>query len=86
RLLAVGRFNSDGTQGAVRDYAHRVLPAALRQKDDSLCDVIHWQRPGGGEVFAAASIAAGWTLAACPHWSAILQNALDHFGVKSVTA
>jgi hypothetical protein len=63
-----------------------VLPAALRQKDDSLCDVIHWQRPGGGEVFAAPSISAGWTLAACPHWSAILQNALDHFGVKGVTS
>jgi len=86
RLLAVGRFNSDGTQGAVRDYAHRVLPAAVRREDDSLCDVIHWQRPGGGQVFAAASIAAGWTLAACPQWSAILQNALDHFGVKSATA
>ena len=81
RLLAVGRFDSDGTQGSVRDYAHRVLPAAVRRKDDSLCDVIHWRRPGAGQVFAAASISAGWTLAACPQWSAILQNALDYFGV-----
>jgi hypothetical protein len=81
RLLAVGRFGADGRLGAVRDYAHRVMPAALRSADDSLCDIIHWQRPGGGQVFAAPSISAGWTLAVCPRWSAILENALHHFGV-----
>lgn len=80
RLLAVGRFSGDGRQGAVRDYAHRVLPAALRSADDSLCDIIHWQRPGGGQVFAAPSIAAGWTLTVCPHWSALMKNVLHHFG------
>jgi hypothetical protein len=82
RLLAVGRIGGDGTLGAYRDYAHRVLPATARQKDDALCDVIHWQRPGGGEVFAAPSIAAGWALGACPQWSALLKNVLHHFGVS----
>lgn len=83
RLLAVGRYASDGRLGAMRDYAHRVIPAALRKVEDSLCDVIHWQRPGGGQVFAAPSIAAGWTLGACPHWSTLMKNVLHHFGVEA---
>jgi hypothetical protein len=80
-LLAVGRLDSNGTLGVIRDYAHRVLPLSLRRMDDSICDVIHWRRPGGGQVFAAASISAGWTLSACPQWSAVMKNVLHHFGV-----
>ncbi|HEX3654451.1 MAG TPA: LamG domain-containing protein [Pirellulales bacterium] len=83
RLLAVGKLASDGTLGAVRDYAHRVLSPSLRRKDDSLCDMIHWQRREGGQVFAAPSIGAGWTLAVCPQWSTLLKNVLHHFGVSS---
>lgn len=83
RLLAVGRIDEDGAKGYVRDYAHRVVPAAVRKSEDSLCDVIHWQRPGGGQVFAAPSISAGWALAVCPRWSALLRNVLHHFGVGS---
>ena len=81
RLLAVGKFGSDGRLGTVRDYAHRILPDSARKVDDSLCDVIHWQRPGGGQVFAAPSIAAGWTLAVCPRWSTVMKNVLHQFGV-----
>lgn len=82
QLLATGRYASDGRLGAVRDYAHRVLPAALRKVDDSLCDIIHWRRREGGQVFAAPSIAAGWTLSACPQWSTMMKNVLHHFGVQ----
>ena len=82
-LLAVGRLDSTGTLGVIRDYAHRVLPTSLRRMDDSLCDVIHWRRPNnGGQIFAAPSISAGWTLAVCPHWSALMKNVLHHFGVQ----
>ena len=81
-LLAEGRIDNDGTKGSYRDYAHRVLPASAREQDDSLCDVIHWRRPAGGEVFAAPSIAAGWTLGACPKWTTVMKNVLHHFGVE----
>lgn len=83
QLLAVGRYHGDGLLGTVRDYAHRVLPANLRRADDSLCDVIHWRRPAGGEVFAAPSIAAGGALSSCRHWSDILKIVLHHFGVST---
>ena len=48
RLLAVGRFGSDGRLGTVRDYAHRILPDSVRNVDDSLCDVIHGSVPVEG--------------------------------------
>jgi hypothetical protein len=83
-LLAIGRLGSDGRLGDIRDYTtYRVLPRSLRRPDDSLCDVVHWRRAAGGEVFAAPSIAAGWTLAVCPRWDRLLKNVLDHFGVPS---
>lgn len=82
QLLAVGRLDSNGTLGVIRDYAHRVLPVAIRRRDDSLCDVIHWRRPSGGQVFAAPSISAGWTLASCPQWSTMMKNVLHHFGIR----
>ena len=82
RLLAQGRFEADGSVGTVLDYLHRSVKPAMRQSDDSICDVIHWQRVAGGEVFAAPSIAAGWTLAVCPKWSAMLKNVLHHFGIQ----
>lgn len=82
RLLAVGRLNSKNGSAALRDYACRVLPSNLRRPDDSLCDMIHWKRPAGGEVFCAPSIAAAWTLEVCPRWAALLKNVLHHFGVK----
>lgn len=82
-LLAEGRLGDDGRDETYRDYfTHAVLPPAARRSDDSLCDVIHWKRPGGGEVFAAPSIGAGWTLGRCPQWSALLKNVLHHFGVS----
>ena len=82
QLLAEGRLDADGTNGSYRDYAHRVIPQSSRKPDDSLCDVIHWRRPGGGEVFAAPTIAAGWTLGACPKWTTLMKNVLYHFGVN----
>jgi hypothetical protein len=85
RLLAVGRYASDGRLGSMRDYAHRVMTPEFRRADDSLCDVIHWQRPGGGQVFAAPSIAAGWTLAVCSQWSGLMKNVLHHFGAVAET-
>lgn len=86
RLLAVGRVRGKNGSGTLRDYAQRVLPGTLRRPDDSLCNMIHWQRPGGGEVFAAPSIAAGWTLEVRPQWDQLLKNVLHHFGVTAAQA
>ena len=83
RRLAVGRVGIDPPWGQVRDYAHRIVPKSALRADDSLCDMIHWQRPQGGQVFAAPSISAGWTLAVCPKWSQLLKNVLHHFGVPN---
>ena len=44
--------------------------------------MIYWERAGGGRVFNASSIAAGWPLAVDPQWSGLLKNVLDHFGVS----
>jgi len=78
-LIAEGRWNSDGKVGSYRDYSQRLVPSKQRDSSDSLCDMIHWKCSGGGEVFAAPSIAAGWTLDRCPKWSNILKNVLHHF-------
>jgi len=81
RRLAVGRLGVDPPWAQVRDYAHRVMPKGELRAEDSICDMIHWQRPAGGQVFAAPSISAGWTLAVCPKWSRLFKNVLHHFGV-----
>ncbi|MBS0210059.1 MAG: LamG domain-containing protein [Planctomycetes bacterium] len=65
-----------------RDYYHRIVPPPKRDGAQIACEVIHWQRPGGGQVFAAPSIAAGWTLAVDRRWAGLMKNVLHHFGVE----
>jgi hypothetical protein len=63
------------------DYYHRYRPAEFCQGRDAACELIYWERPDGGRVFSASSIAAGWPLAVDPRWSDLLKNVLHHFGV-----
>ena len=71
-----------GRGGAFRDYYHRVLPPELSESHDVACEMIYWERDDGGRVFAAPSISAAWPLARDEHWSKLLKNVLDHFGVQ----
>lgn len=45
-------------------------------------EIIDWQRPSGGRVFAAGAIAIGSKLASDPKLGALARNVLHHFGVK----
>ena len=51
-------------------------------KTDQGGEVIYWQRPQGGRVFNAGTIASGWVLSVDPKMSGLLRNVLAHFGVS----
>src|SRR5262249_37280802 len=53
----------------------------IKRTSDQGGEMIDWPRPEGGRVFNAATIGAGWALAADPRWGALLRNVLHHFGV-----
>ncbi len=83
-VLAEGILNWEEFDGKGKyfDYYHRELPPQQRHAHDVACEMIYWERSGGGRVFNASSIAAGWPLAVDPQWSGLLKNVLDHFGVS----
>jgi Concanavalin A-like lectin/glucanases superfamily len=57
-------------------------PTADHGRDASLgADLIYWDRPGGGEVVNAGSIAFSGALPVDPGASALVRNALAHFEV-----
>ena len=43
--------------------------------------MIYWERPEGGKVFNAGSIAAGWALSSDLRFQKLMVNVLTHFGV-----
>jgi N,N-dimethylformamidase len=47
-----------------------------------IAEMIYWERPEGGRVFNAATIASGWALSADPKLQTLLRNVLHHFGVE----
>ncbi|MBI5775148.1 MAG: LamG domain-containing protein [Verrucomicrobia bacterium] len=75
RLLANGQvFWKNG--GTAFDYFFR----KIAPKTDQGGELIYWERPAGGRVFNAATIASGWVLAVDPKMSGLLRNVLHHFG------
>ena len=64
--------------GRAFDYFGRVITP----KTDQGGEMIYWERPEGGRVFNAATIASGWVLAVDPKMAGLLRNVLAHFGVK----
>jgi N,N-dimethylformamidase len=54
----------------------------IQPKTDAGADMIYWERPGGGRVFNAGSIGAGWALNADSRFEKLLRNVLAHFGVR----
>jgi hypothetical protein len=83
-LLAEG-IALPGAKLSARDYYHRITTPHQRNGKQIACEMIYWQRPGGGRVFSAPSIAAGWTLSVDERWSGLLKNVLHHFGVAAET-
>ncbi len=78
---------ADGFVDATRipvawDYFQRPVPLAKNPPISVACEMIYWERPGGGRVFHAGSINAGSTLASDPKWSGLLENVLTHFGCR----
>jgi len=66
--------------GSAFDYFFR----PIKPKTDQGGEMIYWERPGGGRVFHAGSIGAGWALLADPKFQSLLRNVLSHFGVSRV--
>jgi N,N-dimethylformamidase len=67
--------------GSAFDYFFRPIKPATDQGGE----MIWWERPGGGTVFNAGSIGAGWALHADPRWATLLRNVLHRFGVPRPT-
>jgi hypothetical protein len=68
-----------------------VLASALGQRNiewlgetDHGADLIHWQRPAGGEVVNFGSIAAAGALPVDPAMANLARNVLAHFGIERV--
>ncbi len=47
-----------------------------------VAEMIYWERPQGGRVFHAGTIASGWALSVDPKMQQLVTNVLNHFGVK----
>ena len=55
-----------------------------RTTDGVSAEMIYWQRPSGGKVLHFGAIAIGWALSKDPKLSAIVRNAMHHFGVPRI--
>lgn len=75
-VLARGRVHWRKGGSAFDYFSRRVQPA-----EDTGADLVYWERPGGGRVFNAGAIGAGWVLADDPRMAGLLRNVLAHFGV-----
>jgi hypothetical protein len=68
--------------GTAFDYFFR----KISPKTDQGGEVIYWERPQGGRVFNAGTIASGWVLSVDPKMAGLLCNVLAHFGVTKTKA
>ena len=57
-----------------------------RTTDGVSAELIFWDRPQGGQVLHFGAIAIGWALSADPKLSALVRNAMHHFGVPNLQA
>ena len=51
--------------------------------EQTIAEIIYWERPQGGRVFHTGSIATAWGAYHDERLSKLLQNVLHHFGVES---
>jgi N,N-dimethylformamidase len=76
-LLANGQVYWKKGGSAFDYFSRRISP-----QTDQGGEMIYWERPGGGRVFNAGAIGAGWVLSVDPKMSGLMRNVLAHFGVK----
>ncbi|MFT6862819.1 MAG: N,N-dimethylformamidase [Akkermansiaceae bacterium] len=50
--------------------------------EETIAEIIYWERPEGGKVFHTGSIATAWGLYHDKHLSTLVKNVLHHYGVK----
>ncbi|MDF1859509.1 MAG: HEAT repeat domain-containing protein [Verrucomicrobiales bacterium] len=50
--------------------------------EETIAEIIYWERPEGGRVFHTGAIATAWGLYHDENLSKLVRNALHHFGVK----
>lgn len=62
-------FNAEGHKPRVGD-------------EDTIAEMIYWERPEGGRVFHTGSIATAWGVFHDESLSKLVRNVLHHFGVK----
>jgi hypothetical protein len=65
--------------GGTLDY----FTAGTQSINGVCAELIYWERPSGGRVVHAGSIAAGLVLSVDPKWQTFMRNVLHHFGVPS---
>ena len=53
--------------------------------DQTIAEMIYWERPQGGRVFHTGSIATAWGVYHDEAMSKLLMNVLHHFGAKQVS-
>ena len=51
--------------------------------DQTIAEIIYWERPAGGRVFHTGSIATAWGAYHDESMSKLMKNVLHHFGVKA---
>ena len=49
--------------------------------EQTIAEIIYWERPQGGRVFHTGSIATAWAMYYDEHLSALFKNVLHHFKV-----
>ena len=50
--------------------------------DDTIAEIIYWERPQGGRVFHSGSIATAWGMYHDPALSDLIKNVLTHFEIS----
>ena len=50
--------------------------------EQTIAEIIYWERPEGGRVFHTGSIATAWGLYHDEHLGSLVKNVLHHYGVK----
>lgn len=53
--------------------------------DQTIAEIIYWERPTGGRVFHTGSIATAWGAYHDEPMSKLLKNVLHHFGVEAIS-
>jgi hypothetical protein len=76
-VIAEGIRNRPGRLDAYLDF----FEAPTASLDGLSCEMILWQRPGGGSVFNAGAVGSSWVLGVDEKMGKLLANVLDAFSV-----